>query len=243
MPRHLGQAAVVGTWVDHAVARGVLLRHLHDRQQVALGLALGARPSARGRASRRGSDRRPASPRTARRRPRGARTRPRGPGPWPPAGGCRRRRRPAAPPARAPPAPWSCAFLASVSNSSKARSKWSSMMRLAAPGDEDELLAAGRCRLLQRVLDDRLVDDRQHLLGQHLGRGQHPRAQPGHRKHNLAELSPYLRPRSGSAFAAPMVEALVAGAAATVQPRPWSIRRQPRRRSRWSRARLSWAAR
>ena len=40
---------------------------------------------------------------------------------------------------------------------------------LVAPGDEDELLDTGRCGFLNRVLDQRLVDHRQHFLGHRLG--------------------------------------------------------------------------
>ena len=40
---------------------------------------------------------------------------------------------------------------------------------LAAAGDEDDVLDAGRDGLLDAVLDDRLVDERQHLLGLRLG--------------------------------------------------------------------------
>ena len=57
--------------------------------------------------------------------------------------------------------------------------------RLAAPHDKDELLDAGRLRLLDRVLDQRLVDDGQHLLGHGLGRRQEAGPQPGNRKNGL----------------------------------------------------------
>ena len=43
---------------------------------------------------------------------------------------------------------------------------------LLAARDDDDLLDAGRHRLLDGVLDDRLVDERQHLLGLRLGGGQ-----------------------------------------------------------------------
>ena len=46
---------------------------------------------------------------------------------------------------------------------------------------------AGGQRLLHRVLDERLVDDRQHLLRARLGGGQEARAAPGHRKHGGAD--------------------------------------------------------
>src|SRR5579883_1981248 len=50
--------------------------------------------------------------------------------------------------------------------------------RLAAAGDEDELLDAGRLRLLEGVLDERLVDDWQHLLRHRLGGRQETGPQP-----------------------------------------------------------------
>src|SRR3546814_19389598 len=40
---------------------------------------------------------------------------------------------------------------------------------LAAAGDEDDLLDSGLTRLLHPVLDERLVADRKHLLGDRLG--------------------------------------------------------------------------
>jgi hypothetical protein len=43
---------------------------------------------------------------------------------------------------------------------------------LAAAGDQAELLDAGGARLVHRVLDQRPVHHRQHLLGQRLGGGQ-----------------------------------------------------------------------
>src|SRR3989442_15400692 len=48
---------------------------------------------------------------------------------------------------------------------------------LVAPGDEDHLGDARRGRLLHRVLDQRLVDDRQHLLRARLGHRQEAAAQ------------------------------------------------------------------
>jgi hypothetical protein len=49
---------------------------------------------------------------------------------------------------------------------------------LLARGDDDDLLDAGRDGLLDGVLDDRLVDERQHLLRLRLGRGQEAGAPP-----------------------------------------------------------------
>jgi hypothetical protein len=60
--------------------------------------------------------------------------------------------------------------------------------RLAAAGDEHELLDARGRGLLQRVLDDRPVDDGQHLLRQHLGGREHARAQPATGKTILRTL-------------------------------------------------------
>jgi hypothetical protein len=58
---------------------------------------------------------------------------------------------------------------------------------LATAGDEDELLDPGGPGLLDRILDERLVDDRQHLLRDRLGRRQETGAEPGHRKDRLAQ--------------------------------------------------------
>ena len=56
------------------------------------------------------------------------------------------------------------------------------MTRLVAAGDEDEMLDAGFARLVDRVLDQRPVDDRQHLLGHRLGGRQEPGAEAGDRE-------------------------------------------------------------
>ena len=61
--------------------------------------------------------------------------------------------------------------------------------RLVAAGHEDEMLDAGLARLVDDILDDRLVDDGQHLLGNGLGRRQEARAETGDRKHCLADFS------------------------------------------------------
>ena len=57
----------------------------------------------------------------------------------------------------------------------------------AAPGDEDHLLDPRLARFVDRILDQRPVDDRQHLLGHRLGRRQQPGAEPGDREHRLAD--------------------------------------------------------
>ena len=56
---------------------------------------------------------------------------------------------------------------------------------LLAARHDDDLLDASGDRLFDRVLDDRLVDQRQHLLGLCLGGRQEPGAPPCGRKHCL----------------------------------------------------------
>ena len=51
--------------------------------------------------------------------------------------------------------------------------------RLAAARYKAELFDPCGAGFLDRILDQRLVDDRQHFLGHRLGRGQEARAQPG----------------------------------------------------------------
>jgi hypothetical protein len=58
---------------------------------------------------------------------------------------------------------------------------------LLAAGDDDDLLDAGRDRLLDGVLDDRLVDQRQHLLRLRLRGGQEASAPAGGREDSLAD--------------------------------------------------------
>jgi hypothetical protein len=57
---------------------------------------------------------------------------------------------------------------------------------LVAASDEDEVLDPRRTRFVHDMLEDGAVDDRQHLLGYRLGRGQKSGAEAGHRKHGLA---------------------------------------------------------
>ena len=57
---------------------------------------------------------------------------------------------------------------------------------LAATGDDEDVVDAGPHGLLDDVLDRRLVDHRQHLLGLRLGGGQEAGAQPGGRDDGLA---------------------------------------------------------
>ena len=58
---------------------------------------------------------------------------------------------------------------------------------LAAAGHQDDVVDAGGDRLLDAVLDDRLVDERQHLLRLRLGRGKKPGAEAGGGEHGLAD--------------------------------------------------------
>src|ERR1044071_3828239 len=60
--------------------------------------------------------------------------------------------------------------------------------RLVAAGDEDEMLDAGLARLVDHVLDQRPVDDGQHLLRHRLGGRQETRAETGDGKNSLADL-------------------------------------------------------
>jgi len=61
--------------------------------------------------------------------------------------------------------------------------------RFAAAGDEDNLLDSRLPRFIHRILDQRPVDDRQHLLGDRLGRGQKARAEPRDWKHGFANFT------------------------------------------------------
>ena len=54
---------------------------------------------------------------------------------------------------------------------------------------EDQLLGPGRERLFRRVLDQRLVDDGQHLLGAGLRGRQEARAASRHRKYRRSDPS------------------------------------------------------
>src|SRR5690349_14537124 len=60
---------------------------------------------------------------------------------------------------------------------------------LAAAGDEDELLDSGLARLLDGILDHRLVHDRQHLLGDGLGGRQEAGPHAGNGENSLADGS------------------------------------------------------
>jgi hypothetical protein len=64
---------------------------------------------------------------------------------------------------------------------------------LVAPGHHEDIPEPGPGGLLDDVLDRRLVDDRQHLLGRRLGRGQEPGTQPGGGNHGLGDGAPVRR--------------------------------------------------
>ena len=59
---------------------------------------------------------------------------------------------------------------------------------LVAAGDKDEMLDAGFLGFVDHVLDQRLVDDGQHLLRHRLGGGQHPGAETGDREDGFADF-------------------------------------------------------
>ena len=145
--------------VEDAVALGVLARHVHHRDDVAADRVIGLDHLLQARRVGQRPDRRPAARRRARRRP-GSRAHQTA---WPrPSGSCWRmigdvagvgssavERASARRACRAPRA------------SHRARRLVEMVLdrALAAAGDEDELLDPGRARLLDRVLDQRLVDD------------------------------------------------------------------------------------
>jgi hypothetical protein len=54
---------------------------------------------------------------------------------------------------------------------------------LRAAGDEHQRVSARRQGFVHCILNERLVDDRQHLLGARFGHGQESRAAAGHRKY------------------------------------------------------------
>ena len=64
--------------------------------------------------------------------------------------------------------------------------------RLATTGNEDHFRDSGRPGFLHRILDERLVDDRQHFLGHCLGRRQEPGAKTAHGKHSLSHGSRHI---------------------------------------------------
>jgi hypothetical protein len=58
---------------------------------------------------------------------------------------------------------------------------------LAATGDNDDLIATRGNGFLDAILNDRLVDDRKHFLGDGFGCGQETRTQPGCREDGFAD--------------------------------------------------------
>src|SRR4029453_16608550 len=77
---------------------------------------------------------------------------------------------------------------------------------LAAAGDDQDVFEAGPYRLLDDVLDRRLVDHRQHLLGLVLGRRQEARPQPGGRYDRFT----YFHPIPPHSFGPPTIPATTA---------------------------------
>jgi hypothetical protein len=57
---------------------------------------------------------------------------------------------------------------------------------LVASGHEDEMFDAGLTGLVHDVLDQRAIDDRQHLLGHRLGGGQEAGPETGDRQNGFA---------------------------------------------------------
>jgi len=57
---------------------------------------------------------------------------------------------------------------------------------LAAASDQDDVVDSGRNSLLDTLRADRLVDEREHLLGLCLGGGQEARTQSGSRENGLS---------------------------------------------------------
>src|SRR6516165_9061957 len=58
---------------------------------------------------------------------------------------------------------------------------------LVATGHENEMLDSSLAGFIHDMLDQRPVDDRQHLFRHGLGRGQEARAEPGYRKNGLTD--------------------------------------------------------
>ncbi len=67
---------------------------------------------------------------------------------------------------------------------------------LAAAGDDDDLVAAGCHRFFDAVLDDRLVDEREHFLGLGFGGGQEARAEAGGGENGFANFHGHKGSRS-----------------------------------------------
>ena len=65
---------------------------------------------------------------------------------------------------------------------------------LVAPGDEHHVGDARRHRFFHRILDQRLVHDRQHLLGGGLGGRQEAAAHAGYRKYGFRDFFHFIIP-------------------------------------------------
>ena len=59
---------------------------------------------------------------------------------------------------------------------------------LVAVGDEHQGIDAGLDGFIDRILDQRLIDNRKHFLGHRLGGWQKPGAEPGDRKYRFLHL-------------------------------------------------------
>ena len=64
--------------------------------------------------------------------------------------------------------------------------------RFAAASDEDQLLDSRLARLVNRILDQWAVDDRDHLLGDALGGGEQAGAEAGDGEDRLADAIGHL---------------------------------------------------
>ena len=144
------------------------------------------RPSASARRACRPSDRREAAPRTVRRRRPCARTRPHGRGRAAAAAGPRPARRSGRATIRS--GSRLLPFSRIVVSSSNADVEIVDQRGFPAAGDEDHLLDPRLARLVDRILDQRPVDDRQQFLRDRLGGGQQAGAEAGDGEHGLAEL-------------------------------------------------------
>src|SRR3989454_7224233 len=102
---------------------------------------------------------------------------------------------------------------------------------LAATGHDDDLRKARRHRLLDDVLDHRLVDQREHLFRLGLRRRQEPGAEPGGGEHGFANahgpiIPPACRrrstPRATTYVARPATAPTTVGATSSGTERVWS---------------------
>jgi hypothetical protein len=73
---------------------------------------------------------------------------------------------------------------------------------LDRPVTKISVLAAGLDGLVDRVLDDGPVDDRQHLLWNRLGRGKETGAQACHREHGFLQFHGRSLPKGKAAIMA-----------------------------------------